>query len=319
MTTNQGAIPVIKVHHSRLRVRRRTITPIVSGLKIVLPLLILGLAAIGATSVLADGAPYNGGFNNNAAGWSFAGINCGPYALFGHNANGSAWLGSGCTVWSSPVVVNSSFDTIVYLYSTNVTGTVRVYLKQAGGSVATLEYTIDQTLTWFALASQGNTGTGQTIQIGIEWLETGYVFVDDVAITGSNVVGVNPFGTPTPTPPPNGGWGPISSGGALGVVNVGTPTPYFNRAMFDNPVIPINTQGNSDISGVWNLTMTRRDLSACLPSQLSQVFTDLNVCLAVPLISIDEMSFAGIDLVPSLTMAVSVLFFFFIVRLLQTR
>jgi hypothetical protein len=49
------------------------------------------------------------------------------------------------------------------------------------------------------------------------------------------------------------------------------------------------------------------------------VFTDLNVCLAVPLISIDEMSFAGIDLVPSLTMAVSVLFFFFIVRLLQTR
>jgi hypothetical protein len=65
--------------------------------------------------------------------------------------------------------------------------------------------------------------------------------------------------------------------------------------------------------------MTRRDLSACLPSQLSQVFTDLNVCLAVPLISIDEMSFAGIDLVPSLTMAVSVLFFFFIVRLLQTR
>jgi hypothetical protein len=140
-----------------------------------------------------------------------------------------------------------------------------------------------------------------------------------VAITGSNVVGVNPFGTPTPTPPPNGGWGPISSGGALGVVNVGTPTPYFNRAMFDNPVIPIDTQGNSDISGVWNLTMTRRDLSACLPSQLSQVFTDLNVCLAVPLISIDEMSFAGIDLVPSLTMAVSVLFFFFIVRLLQTR
>jgi len=37
------------------------------------------------------------------------------------------------------------------------------------------------------------------------------------------------------------------------------------------------------------------------------------------MISIDEMAFAGIDLITTLTMATSVLFFIFIVRLLQTR
>jgi hypothetical protein len=276
------------------------------------------LVAIGATSVLADGAPYNGSFDNNAAGWSFGGMNCGPYNLFGHTANGAAWLSAGCVVWSSSVQTNSAFDTTVFAYAPAVTGTMRVHIKQVGGSTTSFDFVLPQTLTWYGLTTQSNPGYGQSVLLGFEWTGNEYAFVDDASMLGS-VIGMNPFGTPTPIPPPNGGWGPISQSGAVTMVTVGTPTPYFSRSTFDNPVIPIDLNGDSDPAGIWNLTMTRRDLSACLPAQLSQVFSDLNVCLAVPMISIDEMAFAGIDLIPTLTMAVSVLFFIFIVRLLQTR
>lgn len=153
------------------------------------------------------------------------------------------------------------------------------------------------------------------------------VYVDDVQAMGTT--GDTPSGTPTPGPTATFGPTPtrtptpqtaatMSSSSARSAVTMGTPVPYFDPNWNQNPVIPVTLNGNTNPNPT-NLVMSNRPLSFCLPSQVSDIFSDMDLCLSIPMVSIDAMSVAGFDFMPFLSIAASVLFISFIIIRLRNR
>lgn len=285
-------------------------------------------------------APYNGGFDGSATGWTAPWTpgdpDCGYDSSVGYGAAGSMRFdyttGNACVYDSLAVHATQTWSLRVMSRSTatEVCGLLIELILVSNPNTVTTMWTggYTQANLWFQTDFSNLPAGDHYIRLHPSIVDVCTVYIDDVQAIGTT--GSTPSGTPTPgataTPGPTSTPGPtplpgatvISGNAARSAVSLGTPVPYFNPSTFENPMIPVNLNGNTNPQ-VAVVGMSNRSMSACLPSQVTQVFSDVELCLSIPLVSVDELSFAGFDLIPSLSIASSVLLFVFLVTRLRSR
>lgn len=285
---------------------------------------ILGIGPNSAHAFVS--APYNGGFDGSAAGWTGNGYWTGSE---GYPSSGALAISTGDA--QSLVIRASGTWSLVFYAKGTYTNTVSIDVVDDDTSQVdwTLDLQFVQTGAWQVATYSGFTSGNYYLVVSSG--DNSLVYVDGIEASGP-VIGDTPGGTPTPTPTgtpnptvtPTGTPVPnptgISMSNASARVTVTGATPYFSKSAFNSPKIPIDVSGtNTDQTHIWNLSMSRKDLGFCLPDVVDDVFGGVELCYSIPMISIDAMEILGVDLVPTLTLVSTVLFLVFIVKMLQGR
>lgn len=281
--------------------------------------LVVALLGVSTLRASADTNPPNGNFDSNADGWGLLG-DC---AWDGDNGSpnvGSIHLGPNCEVQSPSMtyLFSSSVDAIFNYKYTGGQGGLSFVMMIDGAIVDAANP--PQWNGWATFGS-GDFNIISSHILDLEWSYTGDgdAWIDTVQVLGGAVI---PTDTPTPihTPTaPN-----VSGTQARGQVTSSAATPFFNSGtaiagagMF--PYVVLTPGANSDIEHLAHIEAVSYRWDFCLPGAVTQIFTDVALCMTTPAISIVEWKWLGVDLLQYLPAVASFLLIVMVIRQIQER
>lgn len=287
--------------------------------------LIVAIGIVSLASVSAQaGIPPNGTFTTSATYWTLS--NGAAYGATVGYSDGGVTLPNGGAALSSPMVFNGTFDLAFFAKrSTDTGGALSISLLDSNGVLVLAIGTVSpiDVDVWNSFALNSNYYIG-TAQLYLSWSGTNTGTLDNVSLGGS--VG-NPEPTPTPaptatigpspTPAPTATYGPNSGNAAVARVTVAPTTAFRNSANID-ATMTLNGTGNG-ANHLADIEITQTTWGVCLPSEISQVFTDIPLCLSIPVYHVVSLWLAGVDLIPGFQGLVGVLLFIVIIQQLQGR
>ena len=280
-------------------------------------LLVLALSVffliIGTSSLFAQSlVPYNGTFNTGVQGWSLNALDCGWDDVNGYPSAGSMYVSSSCVATSQSFTTDAAWTLSARCATSDISGTLKVRWRTSGSTGSWNDWCSGSN-AWDYWEAQSFSYSG-TFVVEFTGSGPGSMYVDSVEVTGGNATSV----TPTPGPTATAAATSVSGTSAAARVTASAATPYYTYSSTPVPM-PINVTGSGDLSDMIDVSMETRDIGLCLPSEISQVFADVNACLSVPMISFTSFKLFGVNLIGSLTLLGGVLFFVFIIRQLQEK
>ena len=284
-----------------------------------LAILIVVLVLIGTSNAGAwISAPYNGGFDGSADGWTGGGYWTGSQ---GYPASGALAVTTG-HAQSLPVRASGTW-------------TLRYYCKGTAGNLVVVDITNHDTsvVTWTVQAQIIETDAWQVVTVpnftaGVYYFDVyssdgSTIYFDGIEATGA-VIGDTPAGTPTPNPtaaptsPPGATSTPgkYSGNDAMARVTVSAATPYYRGVVASAVPTPNPGAARSELS-VFDLDV--QNVALCLPLEVTSVFTDVSLCLSIPTYTATNFSLLGGDLLGPISGLMLALVLVFIVSRLQAR
>jgi hypothetical protein len=271
-----------------------------------------------ASTILAQGLqPTNGSFYSNMNGWgTVGGQNAGWISNYDHTGDG----GGAVHIWNSDTMIVSPRVTMtgiwelhLWCYSSDTNGIMGV-IPWGQTPIATTPLACPGQ-AWGERVIQGMSQGDWQIVLAADnnsQFNTGIFFDDFVAtLTGGTAT---PFPTGTPQATPTG----VSGGSALARMTVTAATPYYSTKGIDG-IIPYNPGGSGSLGGLNEVEIQSQDVGFCLPSELTQFVSDVNLCFTLPMFSFVSLKVLGIDLLPFLAAITTGMFLVFLIRNLQEK
>lgn len=288
--------------------------------KILTPILVTALL-IGTVSIALGwtGYPRNGGFTSGPDYWSAAGD--AYYTASGGYSDGGLQLYVNGIAQSETLNLGGTWELVFKFYASDA-GTIRVSVYNAGLNSETLLTEVPATgAGWNSVDLQSLYHTG-LYALRFKWLGAGtYAILDDVATDGA-VSLPSPTATPTlvatSTPAATATYGAHSGSSAAARITV-APTTVYADSKNVSSAMTLPVSGTVTSGHIADVVITQGEWGLCMPTEVTQVFTDVPLCLTIPVYHVRELWLGGVDLIPGFTGLVAILMFLFIVRQLQER
>lgn len=282
---------------------------------VVLAFIVLALiASTLMAGAYGSGQPANGNYAGGLDGWTVSGGHGGFDSLRDWSGDGSG----SAHIWRADSTLNSSKVTMTGIWELHLscfaTGTANgmvgiVPWGSAPGAMTPLACAD----TWSDRIVQGMGNGDWQIIFGASDDDTTWdlgAYFDNVnaVLTGGTATPTAPYYTPTAVPTMT----PVSASN----VSAGVATPYF-RSSNVSGVIPYMQAGSGTLADVSKVSVDTRDISFCLPSNITQFISDVDLCYGIPAFEMTEWNILGVNILPYAAIVGVGLFIVFIIRQLQ--